>query len=100
MLNMSAIKMDKRKQLLADARRATVVTCDMVRRSFALGLPDSLVWAAAGAGLADYHKRTGIAVDLRAELKGEKVPKAYFEGYDSEMYAGTLAAELNRAMGA
>lgn len=90
MLNMSAIAADKRKQLLADARKAAIVTCDMVARGFALGVPDSLMWAAAGAGLADYHHRAGLVIDIRAELKGEKIPTDYIRGYEAE--------QLNRAL--
>lgn len=90
---------EARRLLLADARKAARVTCDMVARAFRLGVPMALVWAAAGAGLADYHKRAGIAVDLRHELKGcGRIPAAYFDGYNSELRAGALADELNRTL--
>jgi|GEM_PF-5646857 len=90
---------EARRLLLSDARKTARVTCDMVARAFRLGVPTALVWAAAGAGLADYHKRTGITVDLRHELRGcGRIPAAYFDGYNSELRAGVLADELSRTL--
>lgn len=48
---------EARRLLLADARKAARVTCDMVARAFRLGVPMALVWAAASA-LADELNRT------------------------------------------
>lgn len=90
---------EARRRLLADTRRAASITGELARRSFALQVPLPLMWAAAGAGLAERHKLAGVTVDLRAELANEPdVPDAFFDGYNSEMLAGALASELKHLL--
>lgn len=78
------------RDLLVVARRECVVTPAMVRCAWELSAPMRLLWGAAGAGLAAFHKLQGKAYDLEAELgdDAEKLPRAYFEGYALEALRG------------
>lgn len=76
---------NERKHLIERVRyRAMVSTADICE-AFQLGVDVSLLWAAAGAGLAVIHRRVGIAPNIE-ELRGD-FPDDYLRGYYYEQTA-------------
>ena len=74
-------------ELLDYARTVCMVTPNMVARATGLQVPVRLVWCAAGAGLASYHKSINrVQDDIRAAFgsDAEQLPQAYFDGYKLE----------------
>lgn len=79
------MKTTDKKQLLQRVRYRCIVSEFDVCQAFQLGVDASLLWAAAGAGLAAIHRRVGIAPDIE-ELRGD-FPDDYLRGYYYEQTA-------------
>lgn len=79
------MKTTDKKQLLQRVRYRCIVSEFDICEAFTLGLDASLLWAAAGAGLAMVHRRVGIAPDIE-ELRGD-FPADYLRGYYYEQNA-------------
>ncbi|MBO5681712.1 MAG: hypothetical protein J6T08_08375 [Lentisphaeria bacterium] len=76
---------EAKKQLLQRVRCRALVRENDVCDAYVLGLDVSLLWAAAGAGLAMIHRRVGIAPNIE-ELRGD-FPDDYLRGYYYEQTA-------------
>lgn len=79
---------EAKKQLLQRVRSHAIVKVDDICDAFQLGVEVSLLWAAAGAGLAAIHRRVGIAPNIE-ELRGD-FPDDYLRGYYYEQTAHQL----------
>ena len=75
----------EKKQLLQHVRNHALVQPNDICDAYVLGLDVSLLWAAAGAGLAQIHRRVGIAPNIE-ELRGD-FPDDYLRGYYYEQTA-------------
>ena len=76
---------EAKKQLLQRVRCRALVRETDVCEAYVLGLDVSLLWAAAGAGLAIIHRKHGISPNIE-ELRGE-FPDDYLRGYYYEQTA-------------
>lgn len=76
---------NQKKQLLQRVRSHAIVNVCDVCDAFQLGVDVSLLWAAAGAGLAAIHRKVGIAPNIE-ELRGD-FPDDYLRGYYYEQTA-------------
>lgn len=85
---------NKKKQLLDRVRSHALVQPNDICDAYALGLDASLLWAAAGAGLAQIHRKVGIAPNIE-ELRGD-FPDDYLRGYYYEQTAHQI--ELAQGM--
>lgn len=74
-----------KSNLLQRVRYRCIVSEFDVCEAFQLGVDVSLLWAAAGAGLAAIHRKVGIAPDIE-ELRGD-FPDDYLRGYYYEQTA-------------
>ena len=88
---------DKQGALLSEAFGRALVTCEMTRKAFVCGASIKLLWATAGAGLAERHRQAGISVTdlgaaLKDERKGNPYLKDYIDGYNSAMLQARMAA--------
>lgn len=79
------MKTTNKKQLLQRVRYRALVSEFDICEAFQLGVDVSLLWAAAGAGLAAIHRKVGIAPDIE-ELRGD-FPDDYLRGYYYEQTA-------------
>ena len=68
-----------KKELFQRVRCKALVSDVDICDAFQLGVDASLLWAAAGAGLAAIHRRVGIAPNIE-ELRGD-FPDDYLRGY-------------------
>ena len=87
-------KKERQEILLAEARQKCLVSRDMIIEANKLQIPVRLVWFAAGAGLAHYHKNEDMVIsDIRAELGEDSrlFPRAFFDGYQLETLRGQYA---------
>lgn len=76
---------DAKKQLLQRVRYRALVQANDICDAYVLGLDVSLLWAAAGAGLAMIHRKVGISPNIE-ELRGD-FPDDYLRGYYYEQTA-------------
>lgn len=76
---------NQKKNLMARVRNQCIVKTADICEAFTLGLDASLLWAAAGAGLAMVHRKVGIAPNIE-ELRGD-FPDDYLRGYYYEQTA-------------
>jgi hypothetical protein len=74
-----------KKELFQRVRYKALVSDIDICDAFQLGVDVSLLWAAAGAGLAMIHRKVGIAPNIE-ELRGE-FPDDYLRGYYYEQTA-------------
>ena len=82
-----------KKQLFDRVRSRALVQPSDVCAAYILGIDVSLLWTAAGAGLAVIHRRVGIAPDIE-ELRGD-FPDEYISGY----YAEQMSHKIEMAQG-
>lgn len=74
-----------KKELFQRVRYKALVSDIDICDAFQLGVDASLLWAAAGAGLAAIHRKVGIAPNIE-ELRGD-FPENYLLGYYAEQMA-------------
>ena len=74
-----------KKELFQRVRCKALVSDTDICDAFKLGVDASLLWAAAGAGLAAIHRKVGITTNIE-ELRGD-FPDDYLRGYYYEQTA-------------